>query len=82
MSPKYGTCGVTSAADIKVSCLKQWTSLPSFTHITLQTYEGEEEKVSEAFWEDVKQMSRVRHENIVLFMGVCTAKGNLALVTR
>lgn len=27
-------------------------------------------------------MSRVRHENIALFMGACTATGHLALVTR
>ncbi|XP_067935611.1 kinase suppressor of Ras 1-like [Watersipora subatra] len=48
--------------------------------VMIQTYEVGGQ-ISKEFWEEVKKMSRIRHENIALFMGACTSPGNLALVT-
>jgi len=49
--------------------------------LLLQHYDGENEEKTNAFWEEVRRLSRIRHENITLFMGACVESDHLALVT-
>ncbi len=34
------------------------------------------------FWEEVSQLSMIRHENVALFMGACVEHPYLAVITR
>ena len=34
------------------------------------------------FWMTVSQLGKIRHENVVLYMGACLEEPNLAIVTR
>ncbi|GAB6026977.1 hypothetical protein CHUAL_013646 [Chamberlinius hualienensis] len=51
--------------------------------VMIHVYHVNTDEQSETFWKQVKSMSMIRHENISLFMGICTDihLGQLAIVT-
>ncbi|CAL4117386.1 unnamed protein product, partial [Meganyctiphanes norvegica] len=49
--------------------------------VMIHTFDGENSQAEKRFWELVGNLSRIRHENIVLFMGACMKNPNLAMVT-
>lgn len=78
ISPDQGTTAWKKLAKISSSF---GMSRLMMTVYSLQTFEGDDERISKEFWEEAKRISRIRHENIALFMGACTSPGHLALVT-
>ena len=50
--------------------------------VLVHFYRRLSEHERERFWEEAQRLSRIRHENVVLFMGVSFDPPNAAFITR
>ena len=45
-------------------------------------FDGVDDEAKEKYWKSVSLLSKIRHENLVLFMGIAEVSEKLAIVTQ